>query len=196
MISSSTPSPEGSAPQPSGPELTGSVFRIGDESVSGDYISDAKRYLLWVPGPDDEALKDLARWGDMLPQATEGGHMAISIPESTRPLRSILGGVAAWRSEKQVPLEFVLDYTRKVQERLGGVDVSVSLDTIARTRDGGKLFITPPHSLVRDERTVIEDWKAGFVHQIRQALENSETDGQKVAEDFEKNLDGILSHIK
>lgn len=152
-------------------EEVGSVFHIGDPTVSmdiqfkKDLEQGPQRFYAWEMTPADEQLADMARWQEYV-AGTYGGFTYLDVPNGTRAARSILGGVEAWQGEKADIIQFIEDYEGDIYNRFNAVDASVSLDTVARTKDRKGFFITPPHHLVGDR----EEAKA-WLERLQQELD-------------------------
>lgn len=160
-------------------EPTGNVFSIGDRGVSYDVRERGERRLfLWMYNDEDFNLAKVAGWAEML-EGIEDGVAYLNIPEGTRSARSILGGLEAWPGEKRHIIDFMADYKKKVQSEFELYDATLSLKTIARTKDG-RFFVTPPHDLILDTVRV-EDHKTVLAQELDQVLLRDENHDELVA---------------
>lgn len=122
-----------------------SLFRIGNRELTEEVIAGGTRFLRWMPN-GHEALGALAGWGRLQRgHSDSAGFDFIIVPEGTRSSSTVLGGLEAWDGEKAETLDFISKYVRATIGRYGSVDTSVTLDTVAVTKDR-YTFATPPHT--------------------------------------------------
>lgn len=165
----------------------GSVFRIGKADRTLDLIQDNVRVLLWQPTREDSRLALAAGWeGRIKHSLVHAPYQAIGIPMGSRSAESILGGVEAWDDEKLEFINFIGGYSRAVREMTGKTDVSVSLETVARTAEG-EFFITPPHMLT-DNAHKITEWQRKLALDIDTVMmaEESPRSAHELAQRFIK----------
>jgi hypothetical protein len=166
-------SPEFSGSDYSHPEfeMVGSVFHIGDRSLSYDIkVGGGRRLFLWQSDEEDFSLAETAGWQRLLlPNQNSNGYACLEIPEGTRSAQSVLSGLEAWTGEKLRVINFISDYRKAVESVTNGkVDVSVSLTTTAKTKSG-EFFITPPHNLT-DDTELMKAWSDRLTKELESVL--------------------------
>ncbi len=170
---------------------TGSVFHVGNPAESLDVYRGPmgeddgyERVFVWQNSEMDQAMAEIAGWGTLY-TGEEEGYGYLSIPKGTRPARSVLGGMQAWSGEKIELLSFIRQYVKSTKETFEGVDVSLSLDTVARTKNND-FFVVPPHDLAKEPEEM-HDWLRGLIEDLEAVLANDERREILVAE-FNKAL--------
>jgi hypothetical protein len=175
------------------------VFRVGNRSVSMDVLglkpinsltSEAvyDRFYIWQATEDDAALAETAGWAKYSKGESEG-YSYLAVPTGTRGARSILAGMQAWAGEKDEIIDFIGDYVQAVNEDGETFDTSISLDTVARTKDG-EFFILPPHKKVHDEE-LAAGWAQALKTDIEAVLISDEQQSE-VVEKFETTVEAKL----
>lgn len=150
---------------------TGDVFRVGRRGDSYDFSSDDVRYYAWYNHPitkESTYASILAGWTQLpVKESQDGALTYVELPEGTRNASSVLGGVESFNDHDLV-LERILKYQKTLFNRVGLVDMAVSLDSVAVTRDGD-IYIMPPHVMGKtgDDRAL---WFETFSEEILEVL--------------------------
>lgn len=152
-----------------GEEMVESVFRIGQPDHSQEVIIEGVRYLRWIPN-DEEHLAPYAGWAHLHNGVGEDGIAFLEVPAGTRSAGTILAGSEAWEGEKSEIIDFLTNYTASTFQDFGGIDSSLSMDTLAVTKER-RMFATPPHALITD-RQEITTWLNSLLLDLQNVLVN------------------------
>lgn len=149
-------------------------FKVGSVATRNEVSADGRRRFFFPHGQADPDLATLAGWSELVDAAfSTPDHGCLILPTTTRPAGSVMSGMQAWPTEKEEVVAFMASYVRAVHDAHGGVDTSMTLDTIGVSRGNEDKFVLPPHTLETDPEAM-RTWVERLDHDLTQVLAQEE----------------------
>jgi hypothetical protein len=156
------------AKTPASSEIVGEVFGFGNPGITQETFEDGKRILRWIPGTFDEQISSVAGWSDLVQSYDDVS--SLEIPQGARSAGSVLSGLEAWKGEKAKILGSIATYQSQILNEFGAFDTSLTLDSVAVTKEDHSLVVLPPHTLSAVESEYTADWLNALKEDLKLVL--------------------------
>lgn len=175
---------------PTSPAI-GEVFGFGKPGITQETFEEGRRILRWIPSEFDNQLSSLAGWKNLASDFSADEVASLEIPQGARSAGSVLSGLEAWPGEKAKILGSIATYQEHVMNEFGAFDTSVTLDSVAVTKEDHSVVVLPPHDL-SDDPGVIAGWLTILSEDLELVL-HTDPNQRLLVDDFVSGIEEIGS---